>query len=184
MNKKVLKAMIALVMIFLVALYVLKIFFPEQFVMVIENERLVVIGNYIDSHTWAYYTFGVCSSFITYWLYCSAVCQRWYLKWWEVLVVLATIGASILLNHYDINLYTALSYLSFVFLPCIFGSDLKRVTICYSVHLVSQMLTLSIRNIPMYMTHVNTLMIHMVGLESFLWLVLFYVLYNYKNKEA
>lgn len=183
MNKKVLKTMIALVVIFLVAMYVLKIFFPQEFVMAIQNEKIVAVGNYIDSHKWAYYLFGICTSFITYWLYCCAVCKRWYLNWWQCLVVLATIGASILLNKYDVNLYTALTYLSFVFLPCIFGSDLKRVTICYSVHLTSQMLTLSIRNLPMYMTSINSLVLYAVGFESFLWLVLFYMMYNYKPRK-
>ena len=59
MNKKVLKTMIALVIVFLLACYILKIFFPEQFVMSIENEKLIAIGNYIDNNAWAYYIFGI-----------------------------------------------------------------------------------------------------------------------------
>ena len=183
MNKKVLKTMIALVVIFLAGLYVLKIFFPEEFVMAIENERLVKIGTYIDSHKWAYYLFGIITSFITYTLYCGAVCRKWVLTWWNYLVILAVIGVSILLSHYDMNLYTGLSYASFVFLPAIFGSDIKRVGVAYSIHLFSQSTTLTIRNIVIYMTNINSLILYVVGFESFLWLLLLYTLFNYK-KEA
>ena len=46
MNKRVLRTMLALVVIFLSAVYVLKIFLPEQFVFIIENEQLITIGKY------------------------------------------------------------------------------------------------------------------------------------------
>ena len=177
--------MIALVVIFLTACYILKIFFPQQFVMAIENNVLITVGDYIDSHAWADYLFGITTAFITYWLYLCAVCHRWYLKWWECLIVLGVIGASIGLTFWDVNIYTAFSVLSFIVLPAIFGSDLKSVAICFGIHSISQCLTLTIRNLPMYMTHINNLIIHAVGIESFLWLVLLVFLFNYKlnNKK-
>lgn len=66
MNKKVLKVMIVLVVIFLLALYVLKIFFPQEFVMVVENDKLVSIGYYVDNHLWLHIILGIITSFITY----------------------------------------------------------------------------------------------------------------------
>lgn len=183
MNKKVLKTMIALVISFLVGLYVLKIFFPQEFLLVVENEKIVQIGNYIDSHKWAYYLFGVASSFFTYSVYCGAVCKKWILKWWHYLIILAVIGVNILLTKYDINLYTAFSIASFVVLPFIFKSDLKSVAICYSIHLFNQSLTLSIRDVGLYMKNMNSLTLNMVGLESFVWLLLLYTFFNYNKKE-
>lgn len=183
MNKKVLKTMIALVIIFLCAMYVLKIFFPAEFVLSIENDVIVKIGTYIYTHTWSYYVFGIITSFITYWLYCCAVCRRWYLKWYEALIVLAVIGINIGLTLFDMNIYSAFSVITFVLLPCIFKSELRNVTICFSVHALSQVLTLSIRNLPMYMAHMNSLTLHIVGMESFLWLLLFYFVFNYKDKN-
>lgn len=183
MNKKVLRTMIALVVIFLIACYVLKIFFPEQFVLSVENETIIVIGEYIDNNEWAYYLFGIFTSFLTYWLYLCAVCRKWYLNWWQCLIVLATIGISIGLNFIDVNLYTALSYSSFVLLPMLFKARLKEVGIVFPIHLLSQSLSLSIRNLPIYMTNVNALTIHLLGMESFLWLILFYIYFNYKEKK-
>lgn len=181
MNKKVFRTMIALVVIFLVALYVLKIFFPEQFVMSIENEKLIAIGNYIDNNEWAYYLFGIVTSFLTYWLYLCAVCKKWYLNWWQCLIVLAVIGASIGFNFVDVNLCSALSYSSFIFLPFIFKAELKLVAIVFTIHIFAQFLTTSIRNLPVYMVNVNSLIFALITIEMYFWLLLFYIYYNYKE---
>lgn len=184
MNKKVLKTMIALVLIFLVGLYVLKIFFPGEFVLAIENDKIVKIGDYIDNNDWARYLFGIFTSFVTYTLYCSATCRRWFLSWWHYLVIFATIGVNLLLTIYDINLYTAFSISSFVLLPTLFGcNNIKNIAICYPIHLFSQSLTLSIRNITLFMTYNNALTRHVVGMECWLWLILLYFLFNYKYKK-
>lgn len=183
MNKKVLKTMIALVVVFLVACYILKIFFPQQFVMSVENDTIINIGNYIDSHKWLYYIFGSCTSFLTYWLYCCACCRRWRLNWWQCLVILGVVAASLLLTFVDVNLTAILNYTSFVFLPYIFKSDLKAVCICYTIHVTNQFLTTSIRNILAYISVFNTLNIMILSIDMFLWLGLLYLLFNFKKKE-
>lgn len=183
MNKKVLKTMIALVIVFLLACYILKIFFPEQFVLSIEVKVIIDIGNYIDTHAWADYLFGITTSFITYWLYLCAVCRRWYLKWYECLIVLAVIGVSIGLTFIDVNLYSAFSVITFVVLPLLFKSDLKSIGICFSIHSLSQVLTLSIRNLPMYMNAYDTLSLTLITMDCFVWLLLFYILFNYKKEN-
>ena len=43
-NKKLYISMLILVCAFLVSMYILKIFFPQEFVMAIENERFIQIG--------------------------------------------------------------------------------------------------------------------------------------------
>ena len=184
MNRKVLKTMLALVIIFLCALYVLKIFIPEQFVLSIEIKVIVDIGNYIDTHMWADYLFGIITSFMTYWLYLCAVCKRWYLKWYECLVVFAVIGINIGLSIFDTNVYTAFSISTFVVLPLLFKGSMSDVAICYPIQLISHALTLSIRNLPAYMEHINSFTIYMVGIESFIWLILLYLFNNYKGGKS
>lgn len=184
MNRKVFKVMIALVVIFLTGLYVLKIFMPEQFVLSVENEIIITIGTYIDNNAWAYYLFGILTSFVTYWLCLCAVCRRWYLKWYEILTVLVVIGATLGLSVVDVNLYTALSYSSFIFLPLIFNKNakLKDIVICFTIHLFSQALSLSIRNISLYITNPNSITMFLMTLDCYLWLLLLYIYYNYKKE--
>lgn len=184
MNRKVFKVMIALVVIFLTGLYVLKIFMPEQFVLSVENEIIITIGTYIDNNAWAYYLFGILTSFITYWLYLCAVCRRWYLKWYEILTVLVVIGGSIGLSPWDTNVYSAYSVITFIVLPLLFKSDLKTVAVVFSIHSLSQTMSLTIRNLPLYMTNINSLTVCMLGIESYLWLLLFYIYFNYNKKEG
>ena len=88
MYKRVIKTMITLVVVFLIALYVLKIFMPEQFIMVIENDNLIAIGNYIDNNLWLYIILNIITSFLTYWLYIGAVTKKWRLNWKELIAVL------------------------------------------------------------------------------------------------
>lgn len=183
MNKKVLKTMIALVIVFLLACYILKIFFPEQFVLSVENEIIIAIGNYIDNNEWAYYLFGIFTSFLTYWLYLCAVCRKWYLNWWQCLIVLAVIGVSIGFTFIDVNLCSALNYSSLVILPFIFKAELKPVAIVFTIHIFAQFLTTSIRELPIYMINVNSLTLFLVAIETYFWLLLFYIYYNYKEKK-
>lgn len=184
MNKKVIKTMIALVIIFLMGLYVLKIFIPEQFVLSIENENIIIISNFIDSNVFAYYTFGIITSFITYWLYLCAVCRRWYLKWYECLIVLLVIGGSIVLSLWDTNVYSAYSVITFIVLPLLFKSNLKTVAITFSIHSLSQTFTLSIRGLSTYITTYTSLNILLLSFDMYLWLILLYIYYNYKKEGS
>ena len=71
MNKKVFISMLSLVISFLVGIYVLKIFFPEEFMMSIQNEQLVAIGKFIDSHIVITHICTAITSFITYLYSCQ-----------------------------------------------------------------------------------------------------------------
>lgn len=183
MNKKVIKAMLVLVVVFLVGLYVLKIFFPEQFVMAIENEKLIMIGNYIDSHTWAYYLFNIGISFVTYWLYFCATLKTWKLKWWQILVTLGVIGVSIGISFYDATLSSAFSLIAMLIIPLLFKGDAKYTLVVFSTHYLAQTLTLLIRQLPLYIQYVNSLVFFMLTLEMYFWLLLFYI-YPHIKKEA
>lgn len=181
MNKKVLKTMIALVVVFLAGLYVLKIFFPEQFVMAVENDVLIKIGNYIDTHSWSYYLFGIFTSFVTYWLYFCAVLKKWYLNWKQILLVFAIIGISIGLSFYDAQINVAFTILSMLLVPLIFKTNMNYGVVVFLIHYLAQALTLSIREVNVQ--YGNTLIFTILTIECMFWLLLFYLLPQIKNKE-
>ena len=183
MNKKVLKTMIALVVIFLVSLYVVKIFFPEEFVFVIENEKLIKFGNFIDNSWIACEISAVISSFVTYWFYLCAVSRKWILNWKETILVFVTIGITHLLYEVDVNIATYIPIIAMVAIPAISRAKMENVAIVFSVHCLSQLLSTSIRNLPKLLTHVNYITITFLGLESYIWLILFYFVFNYKKEN-
>ena len=183
MNKKVFVSMLVLVVAFLAGLYIAKIFFPAEFMMNVQNETLVKIGLFIDTHKWAYYLFGTLTSFLTYWLYCCAVCSRTYLKWYECLAILIVIAGSVGLIFVDASLVVHYNICTMLLLPLIFGGDLKHVAITYGIHGFAQILSLRIRDLPMYMIGVNSLTLFLMNIECLFWLMLFYIVFNYKKKE-
>ena len=183
MNRKVFISMLILSVIFLVCIYVLKIFFPQEFMMSIQNEKIIAIGTFIDRHEWLYYLCCGITSFITYWLYCCACSGRLYLKWYEALEIVGVIAICRIINFYDANIATIISWCSFVLLPALMGGELKRCAIVFTAHSISQGLSIGIRSLPIYLTSVNFITICLMTLECYFWLLLFYIIYNYKKEN-
>lgn len=182
-NKKIYTTMLILTITFLLAMYILKIFFPQEFVMAIQNERIVAIGNFIDSHIWLRYLCEGLMAFITYTLYCCACTHRLRLKWYEYLYVIATIVGIRLISLYDNNISTAIQFGSFIFLPAIMKGNLQTTAIVATTHYIAQCLMLSIRNLPMYLTTMNYVTVLFMTIECYLWLTLFYIIFNYKKES-
>ena len=183
MNKKVYKTMIALVVIFLVACYVLKIFFPEQFVMAIELDWIVKFGNYVDANLWLHIILACITSFITYWFYLCAVTHKWYLNWKEIIAVLVVIGLTQGLYEVDVTIASYLPLIAMVLLPAIFNGDIKAVGVVFTIHCVSQLLSTSIRSLPLLLTNVNYATTLLMMGEGYFWLLLFYLYYNNKREQ-
>lgn len=181
MNKKVFVSMLTLCVVFLVGLYIAKIFFPQEFMMSIQNERVIKVGTFIDNHKWLFYICGAITAFITYWLYCCASSGRKYLYWYECLEILAVILSIRLLSFYDDNIASILEITSFFFLPAIMKGNINNCAISFTIHGISQGLSLTIRSLPIYLRTFNFATKFVIGLESYLWLVLLYIIFN--NKE-
>lgn len=184
MNKKVFISMLILTISFLVGLYILKIFFPAEFMICVQNEQLIEIGNYIDTHQWLRWTCRYITSFITYWLFCCACSQKLSLKWYECIYILIAISIVRVFALFDTNISSILSVLSFVVLPAIMNGSLKNCAIVYSIHGISQGLSLTIRNLALYLRTANYLTIFVIGIESYFWLILLYVIFNYNKKRS
>ena len=176
--------MLTLTVVFLVGLYVAKIFFPQEFMMSIQNEKLIMIGAYIDSHKWLYYICTGITAFITYWLFMCACKRKLYLNLIETLIIVLCVIILRLVYIYDVNLYSHLSVSSFFIIPLICKFDLKIATLIYFIHGLSQVLSLFIRELPMYLTNINFITTIFMVIEMYFWLILFYIIFNYKNKES
>ena len=184
MNKKVIKAMLALVIIFLVGLYILKIFIPDTFVMVIENPQLIAIGDYIDSHTWAFYIYGFTTSTITYYLYFAACFKQWGMNWKQLIALVVVVGGNFGFSFVNPQICAAFGILAMFIVPMIFKADMRYTAIIFCTHYLAQTLTLMIRNLPMYLTSVNSIIMLFVTLEMYFWLLLFYIYPHIKEDKA
>lgn len=183
MNKKVFISMLSLSVAFLIGMYVLKIFFPQEFMMSIQNDKIIAIGTFIDSHEWLYYLCCGITAFITYYLYCCACSGRLRLKWYECLYIVIAIVIVRLVSLFDVNLSTGLTYATFVVLPALTKGNIKVNALVYLIHIVSQCLSLTIRNLPLYLQSVNFITMFIFGIESYFWLLLMYIIFNYRKEK-
>lgn len=191
MNKKVLKTMIALVIVFLVACYILKIFFPEQFVMSIENKVFIQIGNYIDSHKWLSCIYGIVLGFIFDYLFFGAVCKQKKLNYKLIIIIIVyniafscvyNFANPLFLQEYSL-IISAISSCYMILIPMFFTKTIKELSITYCINYISQTLSLNIRNLSLLLTNTNSLIISLMTIESYLWLILLFIYFNYKKEK-
>jgi hypothetical protein len=184
MNKKVFVTMLWLCIAFLAVMYVAKIFFPQEFVLAIENERIVAIGNFIDSNIVLTILCSAITSFITYWLFICACKRAYYLSWQEIVAVCAFIVGIRIISFVDANVATHISISSFFIIPLIFKHDLRIATVAYTIHGISQVLSLGIRNLPMYFVNVNSASVMCCAIDAYLWLLLIYLIFTYSKEYS
>lgn len=88
------------------------------------------------------------------------------------------------LTFYDVNLSNIISWTSFAFLPALMNGNIKTIAIVFTTHSIAQGLSIGIRNLPMYLTSMNYVTVLFMTLESYFWLLLFYIVFNYKKEKT
>lgn len=183
MNKSVLRTAIVVIIMILIAEYILKFFIPEEFVLVISNPNLIKFGMFIDTHQWAYFLYNGLTSFITYYLFTCACSRKKYLSWYWCLIIIGVYILTYVTQLITPQLITPLMICSMLILALLNKSNIKDYTIVFTVHTISQTLSLEIRNITQYIVSTNSVILTMLTLECYVWLILLYVLHSYNIKE-
>lgn len=190
MNKKVFIAALGLVLVFLLIQYILKIFFPDLFLLYVENENLITAGEFIDTHWWLYLPIMLLIGLISDYLYFGAVCRKIKLPVTLLIIMLIYNGALASLYTFApefiaqySNLIVSCSMIYMFIIPLLYTRELVPIAVTYAVTNVAQLLTLSIRDLSTLLTTSNTLTTLLVSLESYLWAALCFVIFNYKRKE-
>lgn len=184
MNKKVFISMLSLTMAYLVGCYILKIFFPQEFVMVITNEKFLAFGSFVDNNKWLYHIITFITSFITYWLYSCAILEKKYLNLVEIILCIIAISITKISYMYISQYGMIVSILCMVIVPCIRKCKSTNLALVLSIHLIAQALSLEIRNMPLRVDVSNFAVAFALTLECYFWLFLFYITLNYKSNKG
>lgn len=191
MNKKVFISMLLLCICFLTGLYVLKGFFPEEFMMSIQNDKLITIGTFIDNHRLLYCLVYFVSGLISDYLYFGAVCRQVKLNWKLLLIIiiydlmfagLYAFGSAQLILELS-NIIIALSSTYMIFVPMLFTKEIRPLSITYTANAISQLLSLSIRSLPLLLITSNILTTLLMSIECYFWLLLCFIIFNYKGRK-
>ena len=191
MNKKVFISMLTLSVIFLVGLYVFKIFFPQEFMMSIQSEKIIQICEFIDNHKWANILFGFGIGIVFDYFYFGAVCRQKILNWKLLLIIIFYgIGLNCYYNFVPVNfiannstLIMAISSCYMILVPIFFTNELKPLAITYCANFLSQSLFIVIRNITMISANTTSLTTFLFALDNYLWIICCYLIFNMKEKE-
>lgn len=164
-------------------IYLLKIFFPSFVIEVAQIDSIVQIGQYIDSHKWAWYVASAILSFFIYYFYCCACCQKKHLNNKEIIIVLCAILILFVIKEFLPTLYTSFNVSSMILLPFLLKGYFNSTAICFCSTTILQSLTVEIRNIVNRVSDFNFATLIIVMIDYYFLLVLLYFFYNYENKE-
>ena len=177
--------------VILLALYVLKIVCPEFVIGVAEIPAIVRFGNYVNSYLWAYYLFTTIVSFTIGYFYCCACCRKRKLRLVDTCIVLAQVLLMAVVQRFLPDYYLCLSIITMLLCPTIICLIDKRSEIKYlystiftfSIHSLAQVVSLSIRDISLKITFPNVATLNILLIDLFIWMLLLYNFYNYKENN-
>lgn len=173
------------------AFYVAKIFFPELIVGVAEIPSVVAFGNFVDSHLWAYYLFHLVVAYISGYFYYGACYRKYKLDWKENLTIIAFYVVSMFVQYFLPNIYSPFLYVSLILQPLIMlwahdnlsKHTFKSVCICFVVDILSQAISMEIRNVVLLTQHINTATLIILLIDTYIWRILLYLFFNVKNNK-
>lgn len=166
----------------LLVVYIAKLFDTEWFLGIAQSENVLKVGNYISTHTWAYYAASACVSFFIYFFYCSACCRKPYLEAKELLIVAASILLCFLVQRYFPKQYTATNISMMIILPAIMHGSLGATAIAFTTTNIIQSITLEVRQLNTMVANYNFATLLILMIDYYIMVVLLYFLLNYKRE--
>lgn len=175
--------------IMLIAFYLLKIINPEFVIELSEIDRVVELGEYVDSHKWAYYLFFFIISFAGGYFYVCACCRKKSLNFRDVCILAIEVILLFVVEKYLMQYYIYINWFCMLIMPTIIcrldgRNDIKYLystVSCLTIHSIAQLISLEIRNISLMISFPNSASFTVLTIDAFIWLVLLYNFYNFKE---
>ena len=179
-----------LIVVIYVVYFTIKLINPAFIVGIAELPGIVALGNYVDTHPWAYYLFCGGISFITYYLYCCACCRKRKLNYKECAIILITTIIWYVIEAYIPALSAPFNYVTLVLLPALIlwlskETDIKYLystVLCFTTHTLLQRVISVIKDLTPWISYPNTATITILLIDGFIWLLGLYLFYNKGGK--
>jgi hypothetical protein len=175
----------------LIAFYVTKIFFPQFIVGVAQTPNIVKFGNYVDRHKWAKVIFNIVTSFTLNYIYFCACCRTFKLNKKQFIILLAYIVIIRLTSKFLPTLYIGVNISTLVFVPflmCYVNDNITKETfistaLCFTIDIVTQYMSLVIRDITKYVSCVNSATFFVLLIDALIWRLLLCCYFNFKKER-
>ena len=186
MNKRVLRTMIILCWVFLGAYAILKLIpqLADKFVIVVNNEKIVKAGQFIDEREWLGNIIYFFTTLLTYQFYLCACCHKWFLSIKQYLVSLVIIMPTFIANVFIPQVALILNFVAMIVLPYLLKADFRTFVIIFTTHTIGQLVIGYIRSENLMCIDINFLSQAIMMIDAYVWLLLYYLYANlYKEKK-
>jgi hypothetical protein len=183
MNKRIAKTLLILCIAYMIGYYVLKFVFPEKLLLVVTDENILRLGNFIDSNILYKYALNIVSSFLTFVLFIFASTGRCRLRWQEFCYTLVGTAICFLCGLYLPSLYTHTS-ISVMFLLALLCKGKMLYTVSsFVIHGYLSQFLFSIRGFETILQYYTTVTGIVFTIEGYMWLLILSLFYNLKEKN-
>ena len=180
-----------LMVVILLAIYGIKIINPAFIVGVAETESIVKIGQYIDTHKWAYYLANALLSFVMAYFYCGACCKKTKFNIKEMIVIFSYIIISLLAQTFLNQFFAVIDICLLIAMPMIINamdknSDANKLYsfgITFIIHNLAQIVSLQIRDVALMISQFNFATYIVLLIDVYIWLITLYFYFNFKKEN-
>ena len=184
MNRKVLWSMIVLLWVFLISFSLLKLFFAQEFLAVVDNPRIIQIGNFIDSHVEITVLADVILSSLAMHFYLCACKRTWHLSGLEYISMVVYVFVLVLIYRFNAVLGMIMDICGMILIPISIKLPTKHWMSVFILHQIGQLLTLFVRSEPLYLASTDYATQLILVFDLYVWLMLYYLYSNLYKEES
>lgn len=181
MNKKIAKTLLVLSVLYICAFYVIKFIFPEFLLDQLTDPNVLALGNFLNSHTILLLGVGMLTTFLTFYLFVCASRGKFKLKLKEFIYIIAGVILSFVVTILAPNLMTHTSTSIMLLLALLCNGKKEYFIPTFIIHgYLSQFLS-AIKGYETIITEINAVSGFMLGIEGWLWLFIFSLVFYLKE---
>lgn len=183
MTKKVWTTLLFLLIGSLIAYNIIKFFLPDIFIMCLTDTRILALGNFIEERAWLTEVYYYASGAISFYLFGCIATRRWFLNWWQTIVVLLLNVVSQLLYVYVPEISSFAGVATLLLITVIMGNNHKGFVIAFLTHSFCQHLIIFVRGYMSILPIMNIGSTICLSIESYIILFCYYIFSNIKEKN-
>ena len=183
MNIKIAKTLLVLNIVYIIAFYIIKFMFPDFLLLQITDPNVLKLGSFIESSNFTLFTYYAITGFIAFYLFVCASRGSFKLKFLDFVFILLADAINILVTTFlpKLSVHTSTSLMFLLALLCK-GKMYYAVPAFITYGYLSQFL-FSIRGFDTIILNINVASSFVLGLECWVWLFLFSLLFYLKEKK-
>lgn len=183
MNIKIAKTLLILNIVYIVAFYIIKFAFPDFLLLQITDPNVLKLGSFIESSEVWLQIYYFLSTFLTFYLFVCASTGKFKRKWYELIYIAVAVIINRLVTDFlpELCVHTSTSLMFLLALLC--KSKMQYAVPAFVIYGYLSQFLFSIRGFETIILKINIASGFVLGLECYVWLFLFSLLFYLKESK-